>query len=296
MLHMLALTRPVVVLGALFALVSCEKANPAYRGPVVEITTVAPDAAAPDAAALDVAAPDLAPSPDLALAEDRGANEDATSAEDLTAPDLAPPAALLVVNDLDLEPMDQQARQRLEALGFIVSLKLDSDAVAGDANDMALVVVSGSTHSTRIGGIFRDVPVPVICYDSWMFPLMGLTGPRGDVDFGQDYKRGPRDARLAILGTHPLAAGLSGTITVTDEAIDLSWGRPFEEAALVAALVGDPTRIALFGYLRGARLQGGLPAPARRVGSFAQYPNGHSLTAEGLRLFDAAVLWATAGP
>lgn len=86
---------------------------------------------------------------------------------------------------------------------------------------------------------------------------------------------------------------MSGVAMVTDRPIGLAWGRPAATAVAVATLIGDDSRVTLFGYLAGARLHDGTIAPARRVASFVRNPNGAVFTGDGLRLLQAAVTWAT---
>jgi hypothetical protein len=284
------------LLTVLVFLAACQRANPAYRGPhsegpveapneMMEVHPVVPDARAPADARTPVGSPDAAPS--------KGAL-DATAFDGPPA-EVAPGSAgsaLLVVGALDLDPMDVQHAERLEALGFGVTLALDSQVVTADASGRSLVVVSGSTSSNEVGDKFKNVPVPVICNDSWGFPKLGLTGAAPALDWGRDDGDAPPGASLAFPSPHPLGANLSGVVAISDRPIGLAWGRPLNGAISVATLVGDNTRVTLFGYLAGVRLADGNGAPARRVGSFVRHPNGARLTANGLRLFDAMVTWA----
>ena len=91
---------------------------------------------------------------------------------------------------------------------------------------------------------------------------------------------------------HPLAGGLSGTVTVTDAAAVFTWGVPGSGAAVAARPVGSATRALIFGYEKGASMPG-LVAPGRRVGFFLENTTAASLNANGRTLFDAAVRWAS---
>ncbi|MCA1592538.1 MAG: hypothetical protein LC754_07795 [Acidobacteria bacterium] len=72
----------------------------------------------------------------------------------------------------------------------------------------------------------------------------------------------------------------------------LSWGKPNVNAVTVVTIVGDTTKIVIFGYERGAAMPG-LVAPARRVGLFMYDTTAVSFHGPGRRLFDAAIKWAT---
>jgi hypothetical protein len=284
--------RAAIVWGAL----SCTARNPAYQVPpaVAELdggdeTSNRPgpeDAAVPARADAGVAA-------DLARAADTALPDVMVALAPDAAPDLPPDQrvhgpVLLVVGETVLSKSDAQLRASLQHLGFM-ALPIDGQvATAADATDMDLVVISGSAWSDDVGGKFRDVPVPVVVFDASIFDDMKMTGTRNETDFGTV----DGDKRVAIVQPqHPLAAGLSGTVTVSVDNIQVSWGVPASSATRVASLVGQSNRFTIFGYLAGSMMSG-LVAPARRVGSFVRYPNATTYTAAGLALFEASVLWA----
>src|SRR4029079_9837920 len=88
----------------------------------------------------------------------------------------------------------------------------------------------------------------------------------------------------------PLAAGLSGTVTVSTAADIFAQGSPTGSADVAARLPGTSTA-SDFGYDTGAAMAG-LAAPARRVGLFFTDNTAASFTTQGWALFDAAVTWA----
>lgn len=96
---------------------------------------------------------------------------------------------------------------------------------------------------------------------------------------------------------HSLAAGLGGTELVFHHMNNpgltstFNWGKPNGNAASVATIVGNATRIAVFGYAAGASMPG-LVAPARRVGFFAGDTTATYFTQSGWALFEGAVGWA----
>ena len=193
--------------------------------------------------------------------------------------------ALLVVGDASaVGAGDAALRTRLEGLGFTVVVRSQSVA-ATEAAGKALVYVSETTASTAIGNKFRAVAVPVLVAEGQVFDDMGMTGTTSFTGStgGQ--------TQVAISDpAHPLAAGLSGTVTVTTAASTFVWGRPAAGAAK-ASIIGDPTKAVVFGYETGAAMPG-LAAPSRRVGLFLLGSVPPFLTVDGWKLFDAAVLWA----
>jgi hypothetical protein len=296
--------RLLVASWAALTFIACQGENPAYRGqvmpgpPPVEASSEIPpllDAAVDGSGDLPAGDPqDAGPGADVpALAPDAEAGPDAP-AEDVQSaeaapPDAAPPApkALLVVGNAMLELIDDQMRNRLLTGGYLVTVKDDEVVSAGDATGKAVVIISGSSVSDVVGNKFKDVAVPVVVYDSFLFPEMGMTGTADD-EFGS----GPTEDRIVVTGApHPLAAGLAGTVTVTRGKLFQSWGVPGPSAVRVAHVFNVAERISIFGYDQGAPMVG-LTAPARRVGCFTRYPNGVTFTDDGWLLFDACVKWA----
>jgi hypothetical protein len=291
---------------ALLVAAACTARNPAYMEPTVSPRPEA-DATEPlpfvprDAAVGDGApsSPDVSkdPAPDLPPANDATVVAvDATPSTPDLAPDLVPDKpppgkALLVVGDTNLSKSDAQLRTVLESLAFTVTAKTDKASAAADAAGKALVVISGSSASAEVGSKFRDVKVPVVVFDASVFGPMKMTGTHEDIDFGTV----TGEKRVAIVDpAQPMAAGLSGTITVANDVIQVSWGAPSSSAIKVATVAGQANHYALFAYATGSTMVG-QAAPAARVGAFVRYPEAATYTNDGLALFRAVVLWA-AGP
>src|SRR5437868_6093230 len=89
-----------------------------------------------------------------------------------------------------------------------------------------------------------------------------LTGPTD----GTDWARSSTEALMAIGdATHPLAAGLSGTVSFYTQAWPTGWGRCEPTAVRVGTIVGNSARCLFFAYETGAVMTGGFAAPARRL-------------------------------
>jgi len=198
------------------------------------------------------------------------------------------PYVLLVANSTTLGAGDTAVRNRLLATGHTVVVRTASGAVTADAAGKALVLVSSTVTSTSVNTKFRTVVNPVLTWESLLLDDLGMTGNAAA-------DRGTLAAQTQVdiaAPTHPLAAGLTGRVTVTTSAQTFTWGRPNGNAALVARPAGDTTRAAIFGYEKGAAMPG-LAAPGRRVGFFLDDTSAASLNTAGGSLFDAAVRWAT---
>jgi RHS repeat-associated protein len=199
-----------------------------------------------------------------------------------------PTQALFVVGSTTLNAGDAALKARLEGMGLTVTVKDAPSAVTADAIGKVLVLISGTVVSGDVGVKFRDVTVPVIVLEPLLFDDMKMTGTAQGTDY--DVLNSQTQVSIFTPG-HPLAAGLTGTVTVNTSPIIFSWGNPSTGAIKAATLVGNPGRATSFGYAGGTSMVG-MNAPARRVGLFILNDNATSLTADGWKLFDAAVGWA----
>jgi hypothetical protein len=200
--------------------------------------------------------------------------------------------ALFVVGSEALTAGDNALRDRLRGLGYSPVIIEATAVKIADAEGADFVFVSRTIQAADIGGLFRDLPVPLMVPEYALFPKLGMTDTKVNADFG-----GLTVSATDLVITdpnHPLAAGLSGTRTVlTPGSGFYGFGVPGPQAVKIASLVGEDGKLAIFGYERGAAMIG-LPAPARRVGWFVDKDASTRLTADGWALFDAAVTW-TAG-
>jgi hypothetical protein len=204
---------------------------------------------------------------------------------------LPPPGAggalLVVANAGSLGAGDTAVRARLEGLGYTVTIRSQT-ATAADAAGQDVVLISSSVASTAVSNRFRALALPVIVWEHAIFDDMGMTQTTLNTHYG--VSTGQRTVAIRD-SAHPLAAGLSGTPTLTTSNQTFTWGVPGAAAANVAAIATNPARSTVFGYTSGAQMFG-LTAPARRVGLYLHDATAANLTADGGRLFDAAVQWA----
>jgi PKD repeat protein len=203
--------------------------------------------------------------------------------------------ALLVVGNSALNNGDSFIKARLTAAGYDVVVKTGTGVATADANNKALIVVTESAGNGEVGTKFNATRVPVLVMNLGLLRDMTMTGDTFQDDKGQALDQ----TDLQILAPeHPMAAGLRGQVTVASAPTSLFWGRPAASAVKIAALAGSADQVAVFGYETGALLtpvsgQTTLEAPARRVGFFAGTNASLLLTAEGAKLLDAAMVWAT---
>ena len=183
---------------------------------------------------------------------------------------------------------DLTIKNHLENRGLNVIVKEDTIVQSADAKGMSLVILSESARSKEVGTKFREVPVPVICSEPWIFYHLGMTGQTKKVDYG----RKSRQKKLLIVNPdHPLCASCAKEVKVCTKSFFMGWGLPGENAIVIAGLSKDPEKCTIFAYDAGVEMPG-LVAPEKRVGLFLFRNTASSLTKEGWALFDAAVDWS----
>ncbi|MEZ4948298.1 MAG: SdrD B-like domain-containing protein [Saprospiraceae bacterium] len=206
---------------------------------------------------------------------------------------VAPPVVcnrtvLFVVGSTWLGSGDLAVKNRLIDLGFDVTLKDDSDCNYGDGAGYGLVLISSTCSSSRVGDKFRDIDVPVVSYEGWIFDDMKMTGGTSS-----DYGKWGTSKQIKIISAgHPLAAGFEGTIDVCTISQSYHWGKPSNDAIKVAAFTHDNNKLPFFAYEKGKSMVG-KNAPARRVGLFFDNYSGPYMNNKGWALFDACILWAS---
>jgi hypothetical protein len=128
--------------------------------------------------------------------------------------------------------------------------------------------------------------VPVVTLASQLFDHMGMTATATS-NFGTTTSQ--KNITITI-ATHPMAAGLSGTVQVTSANTTFGWGKINANGLKIATLTTDTTKATSFAYEANVVMPG-LTAPKRRVGFFYT-ASSSSLTTSGGLLFDKAVKWA----
>ena len=185
-------------------------------------------------------------------------------------------------------PSDLAISNRLQQGGYTVQMVADTQSATADANGKGLVLVSSTVNSGNVGAKFRDVAVPVINWEHFLEDDFGFTG-------NTDAERFTVGSQTQINLTntaHPLAAGLSGIQAVTTAPSTFSWGEPVGSPVIIARLNDGSGHPCLYAYETGAALNSGTAA-ARRVHLFLNNDTFAALNADGQKLFDAAVSWAT---
>ena len=197
-------------------------------------------------------------------------------------------SALLVSGSSTLTASDLFVSTHLQDLGYSVSVKSAESSLTTDATGKDLVVISSTVEPSVVNTKFRDVTAGVLTWDEGMFPYLGMTGSAAGTDFGRT-----EDQTEAVISTtsSPLAAGLTGTVTISNFAAPFAWAKPNANGVKVATLQADAEKATIFGYEGGTSMPG-LSAPGRRVGLGMSDDTAEILTVDGWALFDAAANWA----
>lgn len=194
------------------------------------------------------------------------------------------PGALLVVGNAgSLPAKDSAVRSTLWSQGYSIRTTSATATQASDAAGCAVVVISESISSGDLNSKLRDVAIPVVCYEPFVFDDMRMTGTASD-QFGW----APNDTQ--ILWVQPsLLGGYSGPYAVNNAAVQVAFGKPGPSAFILSTSTGDSSRATFFLYEKGQSMVG-MTAPHRRVGMFIG--DASQLNNNGWNLFNAAVAYA----
>ncbi|MCJ2096489.1 hypothetical protein MKK67_28870 [Methylobacterium sp. J-072] len=217
----------------------------------------------------------------------------ALAALPLTASAAERPRTVLIVVKPDNPRIaaDKAIAAHLEGRGYRVTLGSQYEPVARGYD---LVILSSNIRSRDLLGAYRDVPVPVLTWESDLLDDLGMTGKKHDRDFG---KASAEHFVWLVNAPHALAAGLrAGVNAVYAKDAPMNWGKPGLGAAIIATVPGEPDHAVVFGYEAGATMDYESIAPARRTMFLLDNETFGSLTGAGLALFDAAVDWTAGTP
>jgi hypothetical protein len=189
---------------------------------------------------------------------------------------------------------DDKVRSHLEQRGMIVKM-VDQTTPASAAEGEDLVIIS-SVVSARdmVNTPFRDVPVPLLTWESDLFDSLRFTGKKKGEDFGEL----PKEHYIDVVNApSPLSGGVAaGKRWVYPRDDEMGWGKPGPGATIVATESGEPTHAVVFAYEKGATMDYDFIAPARRVALFLGNRSFEKLSDDGSAIFDAALNWAVNEP
>lgn len=198
------------------------------------------------------------------------------------------------------EASDQAQLAWLKSLGFEVHT---ADHMEPDsrAQGMDLVIVSASTNKYKLGVKYADVKIPVMLLEAKAVDALGMVSRRRNTDYGvNDHKESlypPENYVTLVRSYHPIAAGLpAGQFKLYKTPGVLAWSRPPAGAQVLATIPNQPQHATMFAYERGAMMANEAAAPARRMLFPLDAPRFPDLTADGQRVYGAALAWLLSAP
>jgi hypothetical protein len=172
---------------------------------------------------------------------------------------------------------------RVKAHGFAeVVVVSDAAVTAESVVGSQLVIISSSAESGPLQAKLKDIAIPVLCVEDAEFTKMGMAK-------AGDHTAGVSQVVIDAAGS-ALVGAATGTLTISSKPGELGWATPAAAALKGATLPGDPSRVVVFGYEKGAQMTT-LVAPERRAGFAIRETLAANLNADGLKLFDSILEW-----
>lgn len=183
---------------------------------------------------------------------------------------------------------DVSIQKYLQAQGYQVEV-FDQTVTPNSLNYPDLVILSSTVASKNLKLGWRQLPIPLMTWENDYLDDLAMTGKRLDTDFGEVEK----ERYLWLVNApHPLSAHLpAGTHNVYKAQAPMSWGKPGLGATIIATIYGQPEKVAIWGYEKGATMDYESLAPAKRLMFFLNNETFPNLSEDGLKLFDASVQW-----
>lgn len=202
------------------------------------------------------------------------------------------PTALFIHATGGPNAADLAAVNHLQTLGLQVVTVGASPSQTSDADGKAVIVISSTVNSGDVLDKFRNTKVGILNWESALQDNFDETDRANDADGTTRGVLGGQSQVKIVKADHPLAAGLPAGVVAFASGRDISWGVVGPGATVIATVADDPTRAAIYAHDTGATLFDGTKSPGRRVHWPASDDTFLGLTANGLKLFDAAVTWA----
>jgi hypothetical protein len=195
---------------------------------------------------------------------------------------------LLVSGTAGPEPGDVPVKERMEQLGFVVTVKDDDVVSASDAAGMEVVMISESVSSSAIDSTFTPLEVPIVVWERQLFETLKMS-------VGNNWHTDPQDT--IYVADASLLCGVSGEVKVaTSDAHPMNRALPPASATVSARRSAGSDEAVWFGYATGDLLVDGAPAPAPRVALWFSYETPLHTNELGWELFARAVQLAVGAP
>ncbi|MEM6800706.1 MAG: hypothetical protein AAF696_04840, partial [Bacteroidota bacterium] len=184
---------------------------------------------------------------------------------------------------------DRQLLDTLESLGLSVKVRgaNASTVQSEEADGKTFAFISPSVTASLVGIALRDVKIPIVVSESFLFDDMRMTGPTAGNDYGI---RSGRDQLDILEMGHPIVGTYTNSTVVTSTLTSFMWGNPSAEALNIAEVSnsGGNNQMAIFVYEYKDEMQG-LRAPAMRIGYYLRENTTTLSSAAGWDIFKNTV-------
>ncbi len=206
--------------------------------------------------------------------------------------------ALFIVSDPQgLYISEEQILVRLTAnLGFTVTVGNENSVKKYNDADFDIVIVSKSVTSTNVGSYFKQCPCGFLTWEDNLQQLQMMALISNDGSTGTAWHSTGTSVYVLPEADKSLTAGVSGETVFLSQPGEITWGPNGQLAAdahVVAQLPASNGTSPYYVYEKGTIIADGTTAAGRRA-YFGLYDDTYRyLTADGKKLFDAAVLWTS---
>ena len=183
---------------------------------------------------------------------------------------------------------DLAIKDHLQAQGYQVQI-LDQTQDPKQIKNTDLIILSSTVGAKNLKSGWRNLNIPLMTWESDYIDDLAMTGKKSGVDFGEVDK-----SRYLWLvnAPHPLSAQLeAGTLNAYQKQSQMNWGKPGLGATIIATVYGEPEKVAIWGYEKGATMDYETLAPAKRLMFFLHNDTFTLLSNDGLKLFDSSIKW-----
>jgi hypothetical protein len=183
----------------------------------------------------------------------------------------------------------------LRQMGFDVTWR-DQSAREDGADAFDLIILSSPDSKWKLANKYLNTTASLLSLDGLLADAYRMTGRVRWAEYGEHGEEGEDDDLAAnsikiVNPLHPLAAGMSGVVQYLKEPAVVKWATPAHSATIIATLPDAPNQVAVFGYEKGATMDGYFVAPGRRAFFSLDNPDFDNLTPDGLALLDNTLLW-----
>ncbi|MCZ8519512.1 MULTISPECIES: S-layer homology domain-containing protein [Paenibacillus] len=212
-----------------------------------------------------------------------------TSKDDEPAATVSPKGKKLLIVGREKAAEDVIIGDRLKAQGFVVSYLIDRRLSPERIKGFDLIFISETTNSKYVKenlDHMKTLEIPVIYNKAIAMGDLGMSSTSENSSVEKVKKITIKDA------SHPIAAGVTGSLDVYTEDGRIDYGVPGKSATVIATVAGDEKKAAIYTYEKGSKNMKGETVPARTVFFYMAAGMSGKTTNDAWKIFEASFLWA----